>query len=93
VQSVRKKEVTFKMVHDFYMEFVEVNEPSRRLKRAWRNLVLAALAFILTAILGNLDFPPFTDIISFPAYYSLTFAIGFLVIGFNDVYNVGKKIV
>ena len=89
VQRVRKKEVTFEMIRDFYERFENANESARRLRRAWFFNILSGVFFIMTSIFGNLDFAVFVD---FSAYYMLAIAVTFFAIAFRDILYLGQNV-
>jgi hypothetical protein len=57
-----QKKVTFTMVSDFYKQFLDANEPRFMLKRGWYFLLVSGVLFIISSIVGSVDFA-FSDVI------------------------------
>lgn len=89
-RMIRRGEVTFQMITDFYERFVKVNEPHNRLKRAWKYFVLAGFLFIMTSVVGLLNgtYGWFTDIV---AYYLLSIGVMILFFAFRDLMYLGNS--
>lgn len=74
--KIKKKQVTFKMVTDFYEQFVNANQPNLMLRRSWRYLLISGILFISASIVGCFDFP----LVDFISYELL--GMGFLIMIF-----------
>jgi hypothetical protein len=82
-EKIKKKQVTFEMVTDFYEQFVKANQPNLMLRRSWRYLLVSGVLFISASIVGCFDFP----LVDFLGYELL--AMGFFVL-INALYNLVK---
>jgi hypothetical protein len=82
-EKIKKKQVTFEMVTDFYEQFVKANQPNLMLRRSWRYLLVSGVLFISASIAGCFDFP----LVDFLGYELL--AMGFFVL-INALSNLVK---
>jgi hypothetical protein len=82
-EKIKKKQVTFEMVTDFYEQFVKANQPNLMLRRSWRYLLVSGVLFISASIVGCFDFP----LVDFLGYELL--AMGFFVL-INALSNLVK---
>lgn len=89
VKNLRAKKVTLEMVSDFYDDFADASNPERFFRRTWNRFLIAGILFIVSAIIGCIDWYGAELII---ILYPAGFAVIFLVWALGNLYLLDKTL-